>query len=636
DFGGMSFKLNMGGVMKGLKSRGLSYYALILPAVCAISSVFFFHTCQAITASYGEPYKGYLVNGIVFPNMFPGYHVRDYNRAYTTPELAGALLDAIEAVKTKFPGTCDVFIGDFSKNGGGRFGSHSSHQNGRDVDVGLYAKNNCQLENLVPMNGDNLDPAKTLFLISNLVASQRVQYIFLDRRIQKVLYDYGISHGYNEAYLNRLFGNVPGALVQDIPGHFTHMHVRFFTPWSTLASRVGAEEANMRSIIAVAQESYLPKKVDYYVTGNEKGIPQLARSFGISVNELCAWNHINTYSVLVPGSCLVFYKRNFESGPVQLACSLQPGYIAQAAALPVRVASAQPQSAQPVMSDSIDLTEAPSESSAPASHPFHTPAASQAQTRSKAARVSVYTVKHGGTLKDIARQTGTNVSSLSRLNRLSSNARLRAGTKIKLAGDMQSAASEKVSQGRRSSPSRICFASESEKSGLTAAYYRVAHQGTLKDVAVKTGIPLSSLCRLNRLSRNARLKRGQMIKLAQADLPVRPSLGRSSCAIKFHHHVKKASLSKKVKGHAKPLKSTKAQSNSAKKTLRTSRSTQAHAAARVKGKVCNTRSGSHKALAKKELKGHNSHEKKVHKAVSHSKTRTKAAKRSRSCKLAGR
>jgi LysM repeat protein len=572
--------------------------------------------------------------------MFPGYHVRDYNRAYTTPELAGALLDAIEAVKTKFPGTCDVFIGDFSKNGGGRFGSHASHQNGRDVDVGLYAKNNCQLQNLVPMNGDNLDPAKTLFLISNLVASQRVQYIFLDRRIQKVLYDYGICHGYNEAYLNRLFGNVPGALVQDIPGHFTHMHIRFFTPWSTLASHVGTNEANMRSIIAVAQESYLPKKVDYYVTGNEKGVPELAKSFGVSKSELCAWNHINAYSVLVPGSCLVFYKRNFESGPVQLASSLQPGYIAQAAAPPVRVASAAPQSAQPVMSDSIDLTEAPSQNAPSVSHPLHIPAVTQPQARKSGPAASYYTVKHGGTLKDIARQTGMAVSSLSRLNGLSSQARLRAGTKIKIARDLPVPASRKVSQGRRSSPSRICFASESEKSGLTAAYYRVAHQGTLKDVAVKTGIPLSSLCRLNRLARNAPLKRGQLIKLAQADLPVRPSLGRSSCAVKFNrhvnHHLKKASLSKKVKGHAKALKSTKAQPSSAKKTLKSSRSTQGRAAVRTKAKVCKSGSASHKIVAKRVLKAHGRSAKKVHKEASHSKTRTKSAKRLRNCKLATR
>lgn len=628
--------------MKGLKSRGSLYYTLILAAACAISSVFFSNTCQAITASYGEPYNGYLVNGIVFPNMFPGYHVRDYDRAYTTPELAGALLDAIEAVKAKFPGTCDVFIGDFTKKGGGRFGSHASHQNGRDVDVGLYAKNNCQLQNLVPMNEDNLDPAKTLFLISSLVASQRVQYIFLDRRIQKVLYDYGICHGYSAAYLNRLFGNVPGALVQDIPGHFTHMHIRFFTPWSTLASHIGTSEANMASIIAVAQESYLPKKVDYYVTGNEKGIPQLARSFGVSQSELCAWNHMNNYSVLVPGSCLVFYKRNFESGPVQLASSLQPGYIAQAAALPVRVASAQPQpaqteAAQPVMSDSIDLNEARSESAPPALH--HLQAGGnrqQHQIRKSSAKVSYYTVKRGGTLKDIAKQTGTAVSSLSKLNRLSSQARLRPGTKIKIADAIETPAGREVSHDRRSSPSRICFASESEKSGLTAAYYRVAHKGTLKDVAAKTGIPLSSLCRLNRLKRSAPLKRGQMIKLAQADLPVRPSLGRSSCAVKFNHHVKKASFSKKVKGRAKSsLKSSKAQLKSGKKSLKTSRTTQSHAGVGGKAKVCNTKkSPSHKALTKAEPTGHKGHGKKVHKAASHSKTKTKSAKRSRPCKLA--
>ena len=56
--------------------------------------------------------------------------------------------------------------------------------------------------------------------------------------------------------------------------------------------------------------------------------------------------------------------------------------------------------------------------------------------------------------------------------------------------------------------------------------------GTLQDVSKKTGIPLSSLCQLNGLSRNAHLKPGQRIKLTQANLPVKPSFGSASCSIK--------------------------------------------------------------------------------------------------------
>ena len=84
-----------------------------------------------------------------------------------------------------------------------------------------------------------------------------------------------------------------------------------------------------------------------------------------------------------------------------------------------------------------------------------------------------------------------------------------------------------------SSSSSICFASDSKKPGSpTAAYYTVNRGGNLRDVSKKTGIGLSSLCQLNGLSRNANLKPGQRIKLTQANLPIRPSLGSASCSIK--------------------------------------------------------------------------------------------------------
>ena len=287
--------------MGGARSRRALDYALVLTAVCVVSSLTFIQTCQALTASYGCPYKGHLENGVVFPNQFPGYHLRDESRSYTTPEVVGALLDAIEAVRTQFPDTCDVFLADFTCGCGGSAAHHRSHQNGRDVDIGLYALGNQPLNTLVPMNRGNLDAAKTWCLIENLIASQRVQYIFLDRSVQKELYEYALTRGYDQAYLERVFGNVRGSLIQHIPNHVDHMHVRFFTPWSTLAAHIGADETDKQTVIEAAQQSYLPKKVNYYVNGSEKGLDELARSFGVTRADLCRWNHISSSSVLGPG-----------------------------------------------------------------------------------------------------------------------------------------------------------------------------------------------------------------------------------------------------------------------------------------------------------------------------------------------
>ncbi len=519
--------------MGGARSRRALDYALVLTAVFAVSSLTFVQTCQAVTASYGHPYQGRLENGVVFPDQFPGYHLRDESRSYTTPEVVGALLDAIEGVRAQFPDTCDLFIADFSCAGGGSAIHHRSHQNGRDVDIGLYAKGNRPLNSLVPMNRDNLDAAKTWCLIENLIASQRVQYIFLDRSVQKLLYEYACTLGYDQAYLERVFGNVRGSLIQHIPNHIDHMHVRFFTPWSTLAAHIGGDETDKQLVIEIAQQSYLPKKVNYYVNGSEKGLAELARSFGVTEGDLCRWNHISPSTLLVPGSCLVFYKRSFESEPVLLARSLQPGFIAQAPA--VRMASLQPESEPSSVSDSASASD---DEPAPRTHKTgKSDTGDRFGKGSGSATAAYYTMKRGGTLQDVSKKTGTPLSSLCRLNGVSRNAHLKPGQKIKITESKLLAANNTRKNGPSSS---ICFASDSQKPGSpTAAYYTVNKGGNLRDVAKKTGIALSSLCQLNGLSRNANLQPGQRIKLTQANLPLKPSFGNASCSPK--HSVKKPS-----------------------------------------------------------------------------------------------
>jgi LysM repeat protein/murein endopeptidase len=483
---------------------------MVLTTVFVFSSLTFIQTCQALTVSYGHPYQGRLENGVVFPNQFPGYHLRDESRSYTTPEVVGALLDAIEAVRTQFPGTCDLFIADFTCAGGGSAIHHRSHQNGRDVDIGLYAEGNRPLNSLVPMNRDNLDAAKTWCLIENLIASQRVQYIFLDRSVQKVLYEYAVSRGYDHAYLDHVFGNVRGCLIQHIRNHIDHMHVRFFTPWSTLAAHIGADEVEKQAVIEMAQQSYLPKKVNYYVNGSEKGLDELAKSFGVTTGDLCRWNHISPTGVLVPGSCLVFYKRSFESEPVLLARSLQPGFIAQAP--PVRMASLQP---EPVPSSSISDSTS-SENAQPVVKE------QQSQRRiTTSSTFRTYKVRKGDTLDKIARRNKLDVNLLCRLNGIKKTSPLKPGQTVKTGVVRSYAVAGKIAtdapaSGRSSSPAG--FSSDREQSGsASTAYYTMKRGGTLQDVSIKTGVPVSSLCRLNGLGQGTHLKPGQRITLAQAD-----------------------------------------------------------------------------------------------------------------------
>jgi LysM repeat protein len=366
----------------------------------------------AFTASIGHPYHGRLANGIPFPGQFRGYQLRDEDRSYTTPEVVGSLLDAIEAVRTQYPDTCDLFIGDFSNAGGGWINHHRSHQNGRDVDLGMYARGNRTFDTFVPMNEENLDVPKTWCFVENLLRSQHVQYIFLDKRIQKLLYDYALSRGADPEYLDTLFGNGRGAVIQHVRSHYDHIHTRFYTPWSTMAARVSDGEADKRAVVELAQQAYLPKRVNYYVKGNERGMESLAKSFGVSTKDLCRWNQMHVNEVLSPGACLVYYKRGFETEPVHLARSLQPNSVAEVPAF--RLASLNP---------ARTAYDAPQTSR-------EAPVKDRRSTGSPA--TYAYTVQRGDTPEKIAKLSGMDVKTLRQLNGMKPTAAMKPGQRIQL------------------------------------------------------------------------------------------------------------------------------------------------------------------------------------------------------------
>lgn len=409
---------------------------------------------HALTASYGQPYHGRLINGIPFPPQFQGYQLRDEDRVFTTPEVIGALLDAFETVRSQYPNTCDLYLGDFSMPNGGPANHHRSHQNGRDVDMGMYAKGNRRLDGLVLMTEENFDAAKNWTLIEGLLRSQRVQYIFVDRRLQRLLYDYAVSQGVDEAYLDRLFGSIGrGGVIQHIGNHQDHLHVRFFTPWSTLAAHVSEMEEQKRAVIEMAQQSYLPKKVHYYATGKERNIESLAKSFGVCGRDLCRWNNFRPTEMLNPGSCVVFYKRGFELEPVHLAQSLQPVPLLTASS-PIRVASLPPSQssvsdvtttlrdngsrekrveAPPVSSCTVKRSDATDKAARRnAGKSAVPPVAAPDPRKAQVPTPCLYKVEKGDTLTKIAKQTGMKLEVLCELNGVSRNAAVKPGQTLQL------------------------------------------------------------------------------------------------------------------------------------------------------------------------------------------------------------
>lgn len=487
----------------------------------SLHTIIYENSAQALTESHGQPYHGHLVNGIPFPNQFRGYQLREEERTYTTPEVIGAVLDAVDGVQKQFPGTCDLYIGDFSLSSGGRISRHRSHQNGRDVDLGMYAKGNRLLDTFVPMNEENLDVPRTWCLIEGLLRSQRVQYIFLDRKVQKLLYDYASAQGVDTNYLDRLFANARGSIIQHVVNHQDHLHVRFFTPWSTLAAHVGEMEDQKRTVIEMAQQAYLPKKVFYYAKGNEHNLESLAKSFGVTRRDLCLWNQLHPNDVLTPGKCLVFYKRGFELEPVYLAQSLQPNSVPETITPP------------PVQLASLRPTKAISDAPPP------TPVREPTFKKEKNDIVSspTYRVSKGDTLESIAKRNNMDTKTLCDINGLKKGARVRAGQTIKLA----SVAPADLPENRTSDSARLnkvkglqnlALPVSREPAAPMTTTYTVGQGDTLPKIAKQKGIDVETLCLMNGMKKNCNLRPGQRIILAKVDAPKAASRFSVSTATK--------------------------------------------------------------------------------------------------------
>ncbi len=496
-----------------LKSRVVH---LAITLLLALPIAFSSQPSQALTLSVGEPFRGSLVNGVPFPDQFPGYYLRDLERSYTTPELVGALLDAFERFGEQYPDSCEVFIGDFSQRNGGWLNRHRSHQNGRDVDIGMFARGNVPLDGFYPMNGENLDVAKTWCFVQSLLSTQRVEYIFLDRSIMSRLYAYALSQGVDPNYLDRVFlqpgWGGKGSIIQHASGHRDHMHVRFFTPWSTLAGQMKKFDPQKERMIETAQQTYLPKRVNYYVKGNENSLRSLAQSFGVREKDLGKWNGISGGECPRPGTCLVFYKRGFELEPVHIARSLQPHHIGEAgsamlasvqmsssfgnASEPAVVRERQPAPAKETPADRehemvakvrqpaaggqfednvrrkaqpapqreqtlvIEVAQREISRKEAAARKEHD-AANVKKTAAAPApepRVLTYTVRRGDTLARIARDNGLTVDALCRLNKMKKNEGLDPGDKLVVASEERSRSSNSVKTSSKSSERKDGYA----------------------------------------------------------------------------------------------------------------------------------------------------------------------------------
>lgn len=156
-------------------------------------------------------------------------------KSWATAHTVMTLDRALNQWAERFPEEQTVLVGNMSSREGGKLQPHSSHQSGRDVDLGYMQRGKVLEEhNWRKMNADNLDAGLTWELLKLLVETGGVEVIFIDKSIQELLHAWAVKHKPVPAgELSRWLQHPRGsgrALIQHVPGHVDHMHVRFACP----------------------------------------------------------------------------------------------------------------------------------------------------------------------------------------------------------------------------------------------------------------------------------------------------------------------------------------------------------------------------------------------------------------------
>jgi murein endopeptidase len=168
----------------------------------------------------GRPYAGRLVRGVQLPSEGEDFFTWDPihrvapnrgGRRYGTDRLLRVLLRVLREFHAAHPGAPRVGIGDLSRRRGGDFGrrfglpGHASHQNGLDADVYYPRRDRREQE---PTSVADVDRILAQDLVDRFVRV-RARFVFVGRSVG-------------------LRGN--RRIVQAIPRHDDHMHVRLWPP----------------------------------------------------------------------------------------------------------------------------------------------------------------------------------------------------------------------------------------------------------------------------------------------------------------------------------------------------------------------------------------------------------------------
>jgi LysM repeat protein len=179
--------------------------------------------------SVGFVESGRMVNAVRVPQPENNdWIVVSPELAWATQETVDYLSTAIREVRAQYPKAPPLRVNQLSSREGGYLRPHKSHQNGRDVDLGFYYPTAEPVR--VRARENHIDLELNWTLLKALAIHTDVQMILVDKRVQKVLYDYALRKGESKEWLDSLFNAGAKSLVKHARGHRDHFHVRFFNP----------------------------------------------------------------------------------------------------------------------------------------------------------------------------------------------------------------------------------------------------------------------------------------------------------------------------------------------------------------------------------------------------------------------
>ena len=260
--------------------------------------------------SIGESNKGRLLFGHKIQTAF-GLWVMEPEDSYTSYEVALTLYAINALVRRAHPQGADLMVLDIAQESGGRFKPHRTHQNGADVDLRYYLKS-------VPPNdhdkrfvhASKLDLPRMWTFLKLLKYYDLAEVIFMDHRLQKALYEYGLNKlAMTKSELATYLsyprkGRRAGALIRHIQNHYHHLHVRLKQGHSVEWRRFSLKQADAFHL------KYLQNRTGFfeYVVQPGQTLGAIAQFNRVRLRDLLKWNGITESTIIRPGQILKVWR----------------------------------------------------------------------------------------------------------------------------------------------------------------------------------------------------------------------------------------------------------------------------------------------------------------------------------------